>query len=652
MRRVHCRQTLGRHCLLLDEALDCYLSQKIKVGRGVSFFGASFASDESPPAGARFVGYRFQVTFLYIPWFLDESRWEASPVPPIKVEKVLLDVCHCSGKDGKSVLAVITKQLERLNLSLTDIVGGVGDGGGENEGVGGVHAKLEHLQPSYVRRRCMGHLSWRCADACLDSMGSVHKDVQAVCTYLRDGITWKRLQAIATQPVASGGLGLFRHGSADFMRIFSTAPNGILDGRPETVSHFLLWLSSKEAVLSECIDVDVRTRDLAAGAHVASNTLKDPFAKLCRAISAGVLERCLFLFRWVKAHPRISEGTTLSDLMARCLKIMTSLIVDEAFFKRFGIDPAHVVARGLVGVTWVEVVMEYALDDPAYAQLKIDRKADLFEFHRKIATRAATHLQMNLDNMARFSWLLGGMVSTDAVKARQSAREARHYLLNMTPANTNELATYLNSDNTLLCELGLFCESEPAQLLWRGRAKYKTLFVFVASRFLASPDHVLDCEGMHARWKWVEEGRRNLKLKALNAILRLSSYINQHGDLPPLSDLVPHLQCIRQHLREQYDIVRAGGEVALGARGEAIYRERFNLGAADMDLMKAPRDRQSGSSSPQVWSHHLTSNVGGTSAPKSLLSPSFTITSIYEDPDATLSSVNRKEFERGPLPQR
>ena len=106
---------------------------------------------------------------------------------------------------------------------------------------------------------------------------------------------------------------------------------------------------------------------------------------------------------------------------------------------------------------------------------------------------------------------------------------------------------------------------------------YKELFIFIAPRFLSNPDHVLDAEGIHARWQWVEAGKRNIKLKALNAILRLASWMHFFGDLPPLQDLMPHLQAVRRHLNQQYQAVLQGGEVAAGARSEFIYRHRFNL---------------------------------------------------------------------------
>eukprot|EP00959_Pyramimonas_sp_CCMP1952_P064410 1345132-Pyramimonas_sp.AAC.1 len=75
--RLVSRTTLGKHAVLLDDVLDSVLRDQIAEARGSSYFGFAFASDESPPAGSRFSGFRFQISQLYIPWFEPASRWDA-----------------------------------------------------------------------------------------------------------------------------------------------------------------------------------------------------------------------------------------------------------------------------------------------------------------------------------------------------------------------------------------------------------------------------------------------------------------------------------------------------------------------------------------------------------------------------------------------
>ena len=122
-----------------------------------------------------------------------------------------------------TVMAALDKQLMRVATSRYDVCSVVGDGGGENEGGSGIHATMEADVPGYVRRRCLGHMSWRTADALLNEWEQ-HSDVKALCSYLGDGITWSRIQALATTPVLEGGLGLFREMSQEHKAVFGTAP--------------------------------------------------------------------------------------------------------------------------------------------------------------------------------------------------------------------------------------------------------------------------------------------------------------------------------------------------------------------------------------------------------------------------------------------
>jgi hypothetical protein len=602
------RQTLGRHCLLLDEAVDEYFKAFLDSQRGISFFGASFASDESPPAGSRFSGYRFQVTYLYVPWVADPSTWDRCDRPPIKVEPYLLDVCHCPGKDGSTVMGVITKQLSRVGLSILDIASGCGDGGGENEGVQGVHRTLELAQPSYIRRRCLGHISWRVADAGIDFMGTLSKDVLALNTYLHEGITWRRLQSIATQPLAAGGLALMRESSETFKSMFGVAPGSILDGRPETESHFLLWLIPRESTLVKCIERDLDDRSLADTAKTGLRTLQDPLGKVRRAISAELLERALYLFRWGKLHKRIATETTFNDLLQRCMGIITSMFIDDQFMMRFGLERADLVAANLLGRTWVDVLIHIMVEDE---QLRHDCGPEIYQFQQGMTTRISTHLQLTMENVARFSWLLGALLQSNPTGAQAAARSCLLYLL--TNKTTNPLAGYIAANETLMQQLTLFADAPVATCLWQAGGRYKDLFIFIGIRFISCPDHVLDCEGIHSRWQWLEKGKRNVKLKMLNSILRLSSYVNHHGDLPALDSLIPYIQHIRQQLRERYDQVMNQGDVAAGLRIEWVYKDRFNLGLADLNLLRDPAPRHSGSSSPAVLTQKRSQRTAGLS---------------------------------------
>ena len=65
------------------------------------------------------------------------------------------------------------------------------------------------------------------------------------------------------------------------------------------------------------------------------------------------------------------------------------------------------------------------------------------------------------------------------------------------------------------------------------------LLLLLLLLFLANPDNVMDVERLHATWKWVLMKRRSLKLKSLNAWLKLGSFLHHNGALPSVDVLTP-----------------------------------------------------------------------------------------------------------------
>ena len=157
---LHSRWSLSRHLLILDGAVDrCTSDLLFQHREHERFAGVALVSDESPPSQPRFRGLRFQITVMYWGTFAPVEHWEHSAGPPIRVSSCLGDITHCPGKKGVDVSRVIEKQLARVGLNCFDVCSGTGDGGGENEGSSGVHAYFENLNPGYVRRRCIPHIS-------------------------------------------------------------------------------------------------------------------------------------------------------------------------------------------------------------------------------------------------------------------------------------------------------------------------------------------------------------------------------------------------------------------------------------------------------------------------------------------------------------
>ena len=160
---------------------------------------------------------------------------------------------------------------------------------------------------------------------------------------------------------------------------------------------------------------------------------------------------------------------------------------------------------------------------------------------------------------------------------------------------------FVAGEQELMQQLQEFSELSPPTLVWKQGGRFSKLFVFLAVRFLSNPSHVLECEGIHARWQWLEQGQRSVKMKTMNSVLKLSAYMLYQGDLPPADVLLPHIQLTRLHMREMYQLA-CQGHVAPGARAEWVYRDRFNLSLADANLLRAPQAQrqQGGNSSPQV----------------------------------------------------
>ena len=111
-----------------------------------------------------------------------------------------------------------------------------------------------------------------------------------------------------------------------------------------------------------------------------------------------------------------------------------------------------------------------------------------------------------------------------------------------------------------------FARAYPPVPLWKGHGKVEVLFKCVAPRFLLAPDHVLDAERVHARWQWLCEKKRALKLMTLNAHLRLLHYMENNTRMPSFEDLLPHLQAERANHRVSMEALVADEEVAVGWR--------------------------------------------------------------------------------------
>ena len=350
----------------------------------------------------------------------------------MSTETLLLDVCHCPAKDGRTATGVVQKQLARLNLSLMDIVSGTGDGGGENEGIGGVHQSIEDEQPSYVRRRCLTHIAWTiCKQGLKETDCKVY---ESICTYLNSAqsTTWFQLKALAVLPREDGGLGLLTEGSKEYLAIFDEMPGTIVEDRPESVMNFLRFLRNKERVLAPCAAVDVVNRDLKAGALTASAALADVAGRVKRSIMAELLYRGLHLARYGNVRENLASDSRLEDLISEASAAILDVEITEGVLERFGASRAAVEALG--ARTWVEVAARLEFHATAECEAHM---AEFLAFHQRVGGRMQAHILLRGEKHVA-NLVDGGRVGLDG--RRQSTRRSQR----APPPYLNHLAC--NSD--------------------------------------------------------------------------------------------------------------------------------------------------------------------------------------------------------------
>jgi hypothetical protein len=80
--------------------------------------------------------------------------------------------------------------------------------------------------------------------------------------------------------------------------------------------------------------------------------------------------------------------------------------------------------------------------------------------------------------------------------------------------------------------------------------------------------------------------KRSIKFKFINCLLKLNSEIIGANAFPPDDELRPHIRDIRAEVRRAAEAIQREGEVVAGYRADMMYRERFNLSGADVDLLR------------------------------------------------------------------
>ena len=566
------RQCMSKHLVILDSALDAYHKEFLfKKREEGSLAGVAIATDESPPKQPRFGGMRFQITVLYVGTYRPLTAWETLDDPPITRTSVLGDIMHCPGKKGKDVWNIVQKQLLRLGLSTHDVVAGVGDGGGENEGESGIHHSFEEESCGYVRRRCLPHIAWRAADQAIGMALSLSDlNYRGIITYLREGITWARLRDIAVKGRGDGGLSLMRDGSAECKRVFGTSPGPTLEGRPETDLNALRALFGREHALHLCARQDLTQRTTLETSKVdAVASLGSIERRLFRAILMEILERCMFLARWNSKHNHVAEEIAWEDLVKNAVQNILNRDVDPLTLKRLGFGGDR--TPDPLPRTWIHLLTEEIVGGdqlPEYIEKAL-------RFHRQVSAKAAAHLALVGDNTFRTPWLAAQLLAKDPLGAQDAARALLKSLNKTKPSTRTHFEKHLCETKYLHDNLVEFSREAPPVLLWRGHGKFEALFKFLAPRFLLCPDHVLDCERVHARWQWCCAQKRSLKLYTLNSLLR-TTHMQEHNRMPTDRELFDYLE-VERALHTAGLAHASDDDIALGRRSNRSFGTRCRL---------------------------------------------------------------------------
>ena len=164
-----------------------------------------------------------------------------------------------------------------------------------------------------------------------------------------------------------------------------------------------------------------------------------------------------------------------------------------------------------------------------------------------------------------------------------AARRYRTHLLGGRNLSQYDEIWLANVDG-MLDQLGNFADRPLPCKLWHDRARYYDMFVFLADRFLANGDSVLDAETIHAAWKMLASDRRAMNFESLVAILKVRYHMHWNGELPQFDELRQHLIDVRATFVAMYNAART---LPAGTRRRSLCEDRFNLSPIDIATMQA-----------------------------------------------------------------
>ena len=409
-----------------------------------------------------------------------------------------------------------------------------------------------------------------------------------------------RIHALATQDESRGGMALLSNFSREYRQFANPAPPSILENRPETNFLFLQWLIPRQSLLSQLIPRDVEQRGLKGrAANNAALTIQNSWHNLLRHVDLVMLHKALFLFHHAQTHPLILTCKAYSELLEKASTIILSLEADHYTLECWGLRRTDLSQQD-VDAGWLKIIATQNVESVDVVW------SDLLQYHTQISIRMSGYIKISWDNLSTTEWLAAGILSTKPEMARTSARLLRDYLVRRQSAEMRDFEKEFSADDSLMSQLDEFASQEPAMLVWRRNARWSELFLFLAVRFLSCGDTVLDCESIHARWKWLSELNRNLRFRLFAALLKLSYYTHKHGSLPALSDMY---QCCLDALQAQAlerAEARRNNTICSSMRSQYLWSTRFSIGPEFVDLIKERTSGATGAATAeQSWGTFL-----------------------------------------------
>ena len=241
--------------------------------------------------------------------------------------------------------------------------------------------------------------------------------------------------------------------------------------------------------------------------------------------------------------------------MEQAQGLLTSTSCSDEFLDNIALSREDVLARDWHGRSAAWILARHRDVE--------EEEHGLAAFHLTVSTRMATHLALTVENFMTAEYQAAAILSTDPFLAQESARFLHDHLRRKPIVDMNSFERVVRTDEVLWMQLDRFADHEYPTLVWRQGGSFRELFSFLAVRFLANGDSVLNAESIHSRWQHLLRMKHAIKHPLLSSILKVGFAFTDGAGVPEVDDILPHFSRVRQ---EHYQGYRAAAVTS--ARGQ------------------------------------------------------------------------------------